>query len=469
MGNAEYMGPLDCSEQYKWQWLKWETLRRGSCETNRTHPSSRFHGRFRTLATLLCPSLQWHASHLDVHSCTLHRFASDVTSDPQAVGFWSGVIVSSLYLGRMLSAPLWGWVVDVYGSRYALQISLLTGGAAMFCCGLTTSLHFICVLRFIAGLFSAVQATCHTMAWQIGGTSGTRMMESAWTLASMLGPGLAGFLLQITTPVSYVPLLEMPPHFLACLVLAMLQVLAALCTPAESSDRAPSDTYGSVGSVRRDGGSNGTRLGAKVAWKLLDTRIFLALVFNALGVFVASAMDEVYVLYGIGYLDISTKMLGSVFLVSGILEFALQTTILHWIVQNSTSGSGLRQLRFWSLMSWGFAILLPPAALSKSMPLHFRMLGLVLAILSRKMGSFLFAVANTAIINIHSSEANVLALAQGWKVSMASLLQCVGPFIGATLYAWSSTTETPPVFGVGFPFVCSAICVFLMACNSLLV
>ncbi|CAK0861991.1 unnamed protein product [Prorocentrum cordatum] len=238
--------------------------------------------------------------------------ATRVTDDVRAVGFYSGAVVSAFYAGRMLTTPAWGRLADRRGRRRTLQASLLGMSAATFCCGLAGDVRWILALRFAAGCLSAVQSTCHAMAWELSGKRGTALIESGWTLASMLGPALAGLCWWIPPPAV---LGSRHRHFTACALLSALQVAPIPFLPAETlRPTAQPGQYGAVAPARDAAGSAEARAPATV---------MLSIILNGVGVFVSSAADELSILFGIGTLGLGQDAISMVFLLAGALDFSM--------------------------------------------------------------------------------------------------------------------------------------------------
>jgi len=300
------------------------------------------------------------------------------------------------------------------------------------------------------------QAMCHAMAWELQKELGTATVESGWTVASMLGPGLSGLLWRDHFELGrYV----LGPHALACMVLASVQVLPLPFLPPETLQRVrdsslPHATYGSAES------DVPSRFAAHV-----DIRLIGALALNAVGVFVNSAMDEVNVLFAVGALDFSEKNLGQVFPVAGVLDLFLQNVL--WRGKSGRHEQTLALMRTTALLALVPCLIIPPLILPRVRFFYSRSFGLALSIVARKILSFLFNVTNTSLLNTSAEQMHALGLVHGWRLATASLSQIAGPLLGATVYAWSATAVQRPPFGEGFTFFCASLCVVGMACMSI--
>ncbi len=76
---------------------------------------------------------------------------------------YAGLISSAFMVGRASTSVLWGYIVDRYGRKFALYISLLLSALFSLLFGFTTSFTSAMIVRFFLGCSNGIVATVKTM------------------------------------------------------------------------------------------------------------------------------------------------------------------------------------------------------------------------------------------------------------------------------------------------------------------
>lgn len=363
-----------------------------------------------------------------------------VTEDRQAIGFWSGFIVAIFFLARTVTLPGWGRLADRIGRGHIIRFSLWLTGMGTLACGFATSLEAIAAARLVTGAFSAVHASCCAMGYQLSGNRGSAIVESGFSFGKLIGPGLVGWLLIV--PVHGWP--SKYPFLMPCGVLALMQFLVIPLVPAEVSV--------SVSPAQLLGGMDKAAIDVDVA-RENRRRAMHAQGLSAGLVVVSVAMEECFVLYGVGVLGIGASAIGTVYLVAGAVDLILQNTVLLQLIQGASTEQ-LARLRRLALVLYALPTVGLPfvSDFAASISTRVLLLGLICGV--RTSISFVFFVSNMSLLNDASPGA--IAAAQSVRMAVGSALQVIGPPLGASTYAWSATS------GRAFPtdqhlvFLCAA-------------
>jgi MFS family permease len=120
-----------------------------------------------------------------------------VASDRDSTGFWVGMIATSLMIGRVVSSPIWGHLIDVWGRKIVTQFSLLSMVVLQILFGLCTSLIPSMVVRLLLGLFSPLMISSKTIAAELLKDNISEAMiwiTITWNIGSISGSFFGGLL-----------------------------------------------------------------------------------------------------------------------------------------------------------------------------------------------------------------------------------------------------------------------------------
>ncbi|ORC92188.1 putative transporter [Trypanosoma theileri] len=117
---------------------------------------------------------------------------------PDEAGFLSGLLVSVFQLGQMLTAKMWGRMSDRFGRKPMIQLGLFFNAAAAAFFGVSTSIEFCVLMRFLHGCANGNVLVAKTVIADITDKSNEGIGFSAislfWGVGSIVGPSLGGLL-----------------------------------------------------------------------------------------------------------------------------------------------------------------------------------------------------------------------------------------------------------------------------------
>jgi MFS family permease len=144
-------------------------------------------GSFTTIVamTLLLPFLPLYVEQLGV-------------TDHAAIAEWSGIAYGATFFSAALTAPLWGWLADLYGRKLMLIRASLGMAIAMSLIGMAHNVYELVALRLLAGLLGgyasgstilvAAQTPKSRSGWALG------VLSSGIMAGNLVGPLVGGVL-----------------------------------------------------------------------------------------------------------------------------------------------------------------------------------------------------------------------------------------------------------------------------------
>jgi MFS family permease len=144
-------------------------------------------GSFTTIVamTLLLPFLPLYVEQLGV-------------TDHAAIAEWSGIAYGATFFSAALTAPVWGWLADLYGRKLMLIRASLGMAIAMSLIGMAHNVYELVALRLLAGLLGgyssgstilvAAQTPKSRSGWALG------VLASGIMAGNLVGPLIGGVL-----------------------------------------------------------------------------------------------------------------------------------------------------------------------------------------------------------------------------------------------------------------------------------
>ncbi len=144
------------------------------------------------------------------------------------VGFYAGVLASAYNVAQLPAGVFWGRISDVYGRIPVLFVGLVGQAISLLLLGVSTSVPFALVARFVGGLLNGNAGVSRAVMKEITTSEnrahGFSLFGMAWGIGFFIGPILGGVL---SRPADAFPellrgsVLEAHPYLLPCMCAAL--------------------------------------------------------------------------------------------------------------------------------------------------------------------------------------------------------------------------------------------------------
>ena len=183
------------------------------------------------------------------------------------IGYYAGILAASFCAAQLTSAYPWGKLSDSYGRKPALFFGTFGAGFGMLLFGLAPTFQVAVLGRFVSGILSGNLGVLKSFLSEITDETnrgkGFSYLNVAWSVGSILGPLLGGFLCY---PVQKYPtvfenihwaraLFTDRPFLLTCLLCVCGNVFTSACiafTMVESRVHVMKPELGTYGKVSTD-------------------------------------------------------------------------------------------------------------------------------------------------------------------------------------------------------------------------
>ncbi|KPA86280.1 hypothetical protein ABB37_00507 [Leptomonas pyrrhocoris] len=117
---------------------------------------------------------------------------------PSEAGYMSGLLISVFQLGQVLTGKMWGTASDRVGRKPMIQVGLLANAVVSIFFGMSPTLTFCVITRFIHGCANGNVLVAKTVIADITDKETEGMGFAAisifWGVGSILGPAIGGYL-----------------------------------------------------------------------------------------------------------------------------------------------------------------------------------------------------------------------------------------------------------------------------------
>ena len=406
------------------------------------------------------------------------------------IGYYSGLIASFQFIGRILGSIIWGWLADKFGRRIVLIVSGLLLAFVTLGFGFSTSVIVAIIFRFFVGFFNGIVPTVKaviseysddtTQAFAMG------IIGAVFSLGLVFGSGFSGLLADpiMQYDIPQYELFVKFPYVLpgvanaVILVVGVLVVYLFMEEPVRIQKKKPAATSRSteLSSSEGDTEADGTlattapkkvgRLRQLISWirrstfytLMTDWVVMLITLLYSLFSVVTMSLDEVLPLWGktpheLGGLSMSIRKFSIIVSVSALLTIPFSVFVFQLLEK---CVGGLRAFHIAIIVLIPVCILIPVAtALSDvAVAVYLGLLNIIL----RVFMSVVFAALSMFTNNSVTPE--YLGAVNGLSLSMCSVFRAIAPIYGGTVFAVSLNSHTFP-FDYHLIFVLNGIVLLL--------
>lgn len=339
----------------------------------------------------------------------VQRIGAFDAASPSTIAFHVGLLTGVYAFAQLVAGPIVGRLVDQFGPRRSLLAGLVCLSVTQGVFGLTGSLLALYVIRFVGGVAAAsviVAATtwvtaCTTPA---GRTRGMAWFGTSVSLGLVVGPAIAGLLSRPEVDVSVGPV-RIDGYSIPFLFSALL----TLSTAAYSRNRIDEHPTATTSTTSVDSATT----------QAARPRLATLLGFVATSQFGLALFEGTFVTYSRTRLIFNAQQTSTVFVVCGAVMAVLQVPASRLLAK---VGSPLSHVALgFVLMGVGVGGLVP----SRSYPI------VLIAVAVLATGAALVIPNLSALVSLGSRTSSGVAL--GWKSSVGSAGQFLGPVVGGSL------------------------------------
>lgn len=117
-------------------------------------------------------------------------------SDPRAVTFWAGAVMSVQAVAMAVMAPIWGAVADRYGRKLMVERAMFGGALVIGLMGFARTVEQLILLRLLQGVLTGTIAAANTLVASIAPRERSGyamgMLQMAIYLGASVGPLIGG-------------------------------------------------------------------------------------------------------------------------------------------------------------------------------------------------------------------------------------------------------------------------------------
>ncbi|XP_047144876.1 uncharacterized protein LOC105844703 isoform X2 [Hydra vulgaris] len=447
----------------------------------------------------------------------LPHLVKDFGSTEVDAGRKSGIIASAMFVSRIFSSLLWGYICDKCGRKISL---LMSGGCvaiSTFMFGFSFNYPWAVVTRFLQGLSMGIVVITKAYMSDICDDSnlatGLGVVFSGYNVGLVIGPSMAGFLV---FPVETYPKVFKKdsffdtfkifiPNFIIVLGMTLALLASIFVLPKKTyndndslliEDKKDSSMFNVdaylncsvdielLKKSKRLQTSESTRLidpklsKLKKFWILLKMSSFFKLLRNK-EFLISSMLYGLYTLFTIGYeelfpvfastsieyggLGMSTSEIGLLYLVISITMFILQLVLVNKMINRF----GSKKIFIVSSLIFGFLMpFIPLISVIKNKVFLWIILWINQVFIRVAMTSG-FTAVNIFINN--SVESDLLGIANGVGMSASSIGRSIGPASFGSLFTWSLANRRSFPFNQYFSFILILVVTIIVSLISLCV
>ncbi|KAJ9059611.1 hypothetical protein DSO57_1000570 [Entomophthora muscae] len=375
-----------------------------------------------------------------------------VTDDTDQISFYAGLVASSFAVAECMSGVPWGILSDRIGRKPVLMLGMAGTMVSMLMFGVSQSLAWAIVSRFMAGLLSGNVGVMKSMVTEITDHTnraiGFSYLSMAFGLGFIVGPAMGGFLIHPADTFPYLfggsSFLRKFPYFLPCAAAALFCAIGmVLChifmeETLGAHDKSVTDPL-LGGKLPRN--YSGEGLNPQEEPKIGQTT-WVAIVSYASLSLMTVMIEELFPFWAAtspekGGLGFDASRTGSVFAISGLVLVMMQLLVYPFI--HCHFGTMF-------LYKWVFILYIPIILL---LPLVGTLDSVFLAVTIAYGCRTCCGVTAFTSYNIllpETCSSRILGKVNGISQSLGSLARAIGPFLCGFVWAWSLGN------GLSFPF-----------------
>jgi MFS family permease len=381
----------------------------------------------------------------------------NLTDDETKLGYYVGLIASSFAISQTLTSLFWGKLSDKIGRKKVLLTGLLGSGISLTLFGLSKSLTWAILMRFISGLLNGNVSVLRTAATEITDNSNRSKafsyMPLVMSLGSIFGAAVGGYL---SDPVAKYPtlfqnsqFLKIYPYFLPCLISGLLNLGSALVAyffleeTLKMEESLPNTLKNSSNLQNNEPSTSSTSSNNLVQYtkpkefKLPNQTLMVILAFGLLTMAIVFN-NELFILWSVtsiekGGLNFNTNDISNILTSGGLILLIFQLYLFPKLQKRL----GALKLYRYSFLVFIITCFLMPMLNSIADYYILMIICLVLLNLVRAMSMVMGATSLQLLLVDSNSDNSKLGTINGYNQTLANFCKSLGPMLCGVAYSWS--------------------------------
>tara|TARA_Y100000766_G_C18871629_1_gene588579 strand:+ start:89 stop:1417 length:1329 start_codon:yes stop_codon:yes gene_type:complete len=395
----------------------------------------------------------------------LTYFIQDLAEKAGTVGvgnrdWWVGITLAAYTFGQFLFTPVISTMSDKFGRRPIIIFGLISNTIFLFAFGLSGSLWFALIVRFLAGVGNANIAVSRAYIGDVSEPEklAARMglLGAAFGLGFMVGPFLGGVLSNPADVIGGIfdnNFWREYPYLLPCIFASLLSGISLILAIFKLPESLPKESR--TGAADSPIKSIKKIFNSLVGIKNLEPSLSLLILINAIYLLSFTMMHATFILFtgmeiSKGGLDYSPTMNGYLFAYVGLNGVIIQGGLIR--VLSKKFDNKLLMLSGLIISAIGLV------SIPYLNPEPFLIILFILTLVS--LGSGLFQPTQSALLTLEARDSNVeLGFVMGSQEGFGALSRVLGPIIAA--FIWKATVENDGYFDYHTVFhVCGILMLF---------
>ena len=377
---------------------------------------------------------------------------------------WVGITLAAYTFGQFLFTPILGSLSDKLGRRKIIIIGLISNTIFLFAFGLSESLWFALLVRFLAGVGNANIAVSRAYIGdistpdQLAGRMG--LIGAAFGLGFMIGPFIGGILSDPATAIGGIfdtGFWRNHPYLLPCIFSSILSAISLILAIFRLPESLPENKRDNQLESPLD--TTKKIIKNLVGIKDLAPSVRLLILVNAIFLLSFTMMHATFILFtgmeiGRGGLGYDARMNGYLFAYVGLIGVIVQGGLIRPLSKKF----GNTKLMFIGIITTGIGLTWIPYL--NPTPLAIGLL--VMTFIA--VGNGLFQPTQSTLLTLEARESRMdLGRIMGSQEGIGALSRVIGPLIAA--FVWEATVDGEGIWTYHTVF---HICGFLMLIGALM-
>ena len=353
---------------------------------------------------------------------------------------WVGIMLAAYTFGQFLFTPILGSLSDRIGRRPVIMFGLISNTIFFIAFGLSGSLWFALIVRFLAGAGNGNIAVARAYIGDVSSPAQLKgrmgMIGAAFGLGFMIGPFLGGVLTDPYTNFGgffHTSWWQIHPYFLPCLVAGLLSAISFILAIRQLPESLPPE---SRTKNETKGGAFKQIAGNLIGIRDLPASVRILILVNALFLVAFTIMHTTFILFTAmpidqGGLQFDVRVNGYIFAFVGLVGVFVQGGFMR---SQMAERMNTRKMMVFGILVCGLGLGWIPYL----DPEPFFIILIPMACIA--LGNGLFQPTQNTLLTLEARASKLdLGRVMGAQEGFGALSRIIGPIVAA--FVWAETVD----------------------------